>query len=140
MLLAAACGDRGSDPGVQPGDPDAPVTSSPLPVAPDPEPSPSLVSPRPGQVDVRPIAWEEATAVGERRVELRFVSGVEPCNVLDSVEVDYRKNEVEITLFEGRAPSDEDVACIEIAVEKRTIVELEEPLGGRKIADGAERN
>jgi diguanylate cyclase (GGDEF)-like protein/PAS domain S-box-containing protein len=122
-LLVVACGGSGSDRGAQPEDPDRPVAHTPDPFVSEPGSSPTLVEPQPGQVDVRPIPWEKAEPRGPRRVEIRFVSGVEPCNVLDHIDVDYLEKEVEITLFEGHAESEEDVACIEIAVEKRTIVE-----------------
>ena len=42
-----------------------------------------------------------------------------------------------ITLFEGHDPNAGDVACIEIAVFKRVVVQLDEPVGGRAIVDGA---
>ena len=42
-----------------------------------------------------------------------------------------------ITLFEGSDLSGGQVACIEIGVFKRTIVQLDQPLGDREIVDGA---
>ncbi len=70
-------------------------------------------------------------------VKLFWWSGVEPCNVLDRVEVEYTDEAVTMTLFEGHTETEEDVACIEIAMKKATIVELDEPLGDREIVDGA---
>jgi hypothetical protein len=49
---------------------------------------------------------------------------VEPCYVLDSVVVTPGDHAFAITLREGHGPG--DVACIEIAVQKHTIVELGE--------------
>ncbi len=66
-----------------------------------------------------------------------FTSGVEPCDVLDHVDVAYGADAVTITLFEGHDPGGGDVACIEIGVFKRTIVTLDRPLDARAIVDGA---
>ncbi|MPZ69613.1 MAG: hypothetical protein GEU71_08795 [Actinobacteria bacterium] len=140
MLLFSACGDPESNPGASgPASPDDPVSSTP-----DPNESPTgggaqLVEPQPGQVDVRPIPWTRAKVLDDgAAVKLFWWSGVEPCNVLDRVEVEYTDEAVTMTLFEGHTETDEDVACIEIAVKKATIVELDEPLGDREIVDGAD--
>lgn len=104
----------------------------------EPNPGPSPVEPQPGQENVRAIGWERAKVDDDdRTVDVIFWSGVEPCYVLDSVEVEYRTDKVIITLFQGSTPSDEDVACIDIALKKVTTVDLDEPLAGRKITDGA---
>lgn len=145
LVLLAACGGsrtgdfRGGD---GPAGPDSPVsTSAPTSVTPSgrfasPEP-PELVEPSPGMVEVSPIAWESAEVVGDRTVEITWTSGVRPCYVLDRVEVTADEQTVTITLFEGSAPSDEPVACIEIAKQKRTRVQLDSPVAGRQIDDGA---
>jgi hypothetical protein len=57
-------------------------------------------------------------------VKITWYSGVEPCNVLDSVDVDQGGNEFVLTLVEGT--SDPNAACIEIAELKATIVDLGE--------------
>ena len=107
-------------------------------VAHEPNPGPSPVHPKPGQVNVRPLGWDNVKVSDSgRSVDVIFWSGVEPCYVLDRVEVEHRADKVVITLFQGSSPSDEDVACIDIAVQKVTTVKLEEPLGDRKIVDGA---
>jgi hypothetical protein len=138
--LLVACGGGASEPGAQPGDPDSPVSDTPDPNAPsEPNTGPSFVTPQPGQADVRAINWDRAKVLGPRQVRVRFWSGIEPCYVLDRVKVDYREDEVAISLFEGHTPpqdQDEDVACIEIAVLKATDVKLDEPLAGRAIMDG----
>jgi hypothetical protein len=51
-------------------------------------------------------------------------SGVEPCNVLDSVKVDRMGRDITIQLIEGSA--DAHAICIEIAEQKATIVDLGE--------------
>jgi hypothetical protein len=100
-------------------------------------PEPQIVEPRPGMDDVRARPFDTAT-VGDdgRTVTIDFVSGIEPCSVLDHVKVQYGSKTVTITLFEGSDPSAGDVACIEIGVFKRVVVTLDEPLGDRTITDG----
>jgi len=43
-------------------------------------------------------------------VAIDFTSGVEPCDVLDHVDVAYGADAVTITLFEGHDPGGGDVA------------------------------
>ena len=84
-----------------------------------------LVVPRPGQLNPRPLpaAMLEATVDGRRvLVKATWWSGVEPCNVLDSVKVERSGNDIAITLIEGS--SDLNAICIEIAMQKATIVDL----------------
>lgn len=98
---------------------------------------PQMVTPQPGMRNVRPIRWQEARLLDNRTVQVSYTSGVEPCYVLDHVTVDYRPSTVIITLYEGSDPSAAGKACIMIAVEKTTIVHLDEPLRGRAIIDGS---
>jgi hypothetical protein len=103
-------------------------------------PTRRIVEPRAGQVGVRPIPWDRArVAADDRSLTIDFTSGVEPCHVLDDVRVRYAPRGVTVTLLEGHAPGAGDVACIEIAELKSVRVELEEPLAGRRIVDGARR-
>jgi hypothetical protein len=119
-------------------DPDEPVGSGPIDGRPPDGNGPILVEPRPGMVDVRARPFDTATVGSDdRTVTIDFTSGIEPCAVLDRVDVRYGSEAVTITLFEGRDPTAGDVACIEIAVFKRVIVHLDEPLDGREIVDGA---
>lgn len=141
-LVVTACGSEGGGgvggSGPSPGTPDDTVSSTP-----DPNASPTgggaqLVEPQPGQVDLRAIPWMRAKVLDDgMAVKVFWWSGVEPCNVLDHVTVEYSDQAVAITLFEGHTETDEDVACIEIALKKATIVELDELLGTRKVVDGA---
>jgi hypothetical protein len=125
-----AAGDRGS--------PDEPVSSTPSPGGSGRGQRPRrLVVPKPGMDDVRPIRWQSVRSVDARTLMVRFTSGVEPCYVLDHVDVEYGRKHVAITLFEGHDPQVENVACIELAELKRVRVELAEPLGGRRVVDGA---
>ena len=57
-------------------------------------------------------------------VRLTWWSGVEPCNVLDSVGVETAGSHIRLTIREGA--DQRDVACIEIAMLKATVVDLGE--------------
>ena len=119
-------------------DPDEPVSSSPVTGPPPADGRPQLVEPEPGLADVFARPFDTATANEDTTsVTIDFWSGVEPCTMLDHVDVTYGPRAVTITLFEGRDPNADDVACIEIAVAKRVVVGLDEPLGDRRIVDGA---
>jgi len=124
-----------SDPGSAP---DSPVTSTPIPGGPVPDPQPQVVEPRPGMVDVIPTAFDTAT-IGDddRTLTITFWGGIEPCSVLDHVDVREGPTAVTVTLYQGSDPNAGDVACIEIAVLKQVTVTLEHPLDGRDIVDGA---
>ena len=119
--------------------PDTPVSSGPLPSEPPPDDGgPVVVEPRPGMADVFARPFDSAT-VGDDDTTLTidFVGGVEPCSVLDRVDVRLDAETVTITLFEGHDPNAGNVACIEIGVFKRVVVQLDEPVDGRTIVDGA---
>lgn len=118
--------------------PDAPVTAPPAPGGDLGGGRAQRVRPRPGMADVRPVGWDKARQTPDgRKLRITYWSGVEPCNVLDRVEVAYKAEQIVVTLFEGHDPDAEDVACIEIAVKKVVVVALEEPVDGRRIVDGA---
>ena len=123
-----------------PTGPDTPVCDDVITVPGDdvPDPGPQVVEPRPGMAGVRARPFDTATVADDDvTVTIDFVSGVEPCYVLDRVEVDYGTDSVTITLFEGHDPTQPDAVCIEIGVYKRVVITLDEPLGGRTITDGA---
>jgi hypothetical protein len=118
--------------------PDATVAYTPCPsdqVPPSPVPSP--VVPTPGMADVRARGWDTADVSADGlRVTISVVSGIEPCAVLDHVDVAYGSRAVTITLFEGHDPDAGDVACIDIGVFESVNVALDEPLGDRTVKDG----
>ena len=97
----------------------------------------SPVEPRPGMADVRARGFDRSIVNDDGTVTILFASGVEPCAVLDHVDVAYGDDAVTVTLFEGHDASAGDVACIEIAVSKSVTITLDEPLAGRPIVDGA---
>jgi hypothetical protein len=101
-------------------------------------PMPQVVEPTPGMADVYARIFDTATVgADDRTVTIDFTSGVEPCYVLDHVDVAATDDAVTITLFEGHDPAAGDVACIEIGVFKQVVITLDEPLDGRPILDGA---
>jgi hypothetical protein len=119
--------------------PDGVVSNAPCqPAGPPTEPRPQIVVPRPGMSGVTPIAFSSATVrPDDRTIDVRFWSGVEPCSVLDHVDVAYGSDTVTITLFQGSDPTAGMVACPDIAMLKQVTVTLDQDLGGRRIVDGA---
>lgn len=144
LSLFAGCGP---DPGRPPGHLDDPVAGPEEPMTMSPTPGgdvhdggggPTRVRARPGMADLRRVPWERARPLADGgSVRITYWSGVEPCNVLDHVDVEYSKSKITITLYEGHDPEAGDVACIELAVQKVVSIPLERPLGGRKLVDGA---
>ena len=132
-----------SAPGFAPGSPPAYVipTQPGYPYEPPPDPytpESKVVQPRPGMENLHKTGWDRVEVLGSNRVRVHFVSGVEPCTVLDHVDVDYSSDAIVITLFEGNDPASREMACIMIAQYKAVDVNLAEPINGRKFVDGAE--
>jgi len=126
------------DPATPSTDPNTPVSSDCGDPG-DPEAGePQIVEPTPGMDNVRPTAFDTA-AIGDDDTTLTilFWSGVEPCSVLDHVDVSYGADAVTVTLFQGSDPNAGQVACIDIAVQKQVTITLDEPVAGRAIVDGA---
>ena len=119
--------------------PDASVGFTPCPSDQVPAtPVASPVEPTPGMADVRARGWDSADISADGlHVTISFVSGIEPCAVLDHVDVSYGAKAVTVTLYEGHDPGAGDVACIDIGVFKKVTVDLTEPLDGRAVRDGA---
>lgn len=149
------CNDTIDDPvvvtPVDPGDcgekvngtgPDATVSYTPCPgdeppVVTDPDQGAQLVEPTPGMADVRAHIFDHAVVNPDgSSITVYFWSGVEPCYVLDHLDVDAGPSAITITLFEGHDTSAGDVACIDIALLKKVVVQLDEPVGDRSIVDG----
>jgi hypothetical protein len=93
---------------------------------------PRIGIPWAGQKNTHPVGATTLQASIDGRhvlVRITWYSGVEPCNVLDSVRVERSGTDVAITLIEGA--SQLGVACIEIAELKATIVDLGDLEPGR---------
>lgn len=125
--------------GGEPGDSGGQDGQDPPVVAPEDDSALAQeVEPVPGAIDPRPVPWTGAKVDREAMtLTLTWTSGVEPCTVLSHVDIDYRADEVVVTIFEGTGPDAADTACIAIAVEKQTTVSLEEDIGARTLVDGA---
>lgn len=146
--LLVACGSpaeppagAGSEPQDVPAGSDSPVSVAPMPGGSDQGLGgrPQRVRPRPGMTDVRPVGWEKARQTPDgRHLRILYWSGVEPCNVLDHVDVAYEPERIIVTLYEGSDPEQKDVACIELALQKVVKVRLAEPVDGRAIVDGTD--
>jgi hypothetical protein len=123
-----------------PAAPDAPITAAPsqagdgvvggggggLPAQPG---QPALLVPKPGQLNVHDVGIDELTArVAGRHVVLNahWASGVEPCNVFDSVAVTRDATKITVAIREGSSAdvTQRGVACIEIAMLKVTAIDL----------------
>jgi hypothetical protein len=119
-----AGGGSAGDPGTGAGS-DQP--QGPLPVDPIVGQA-QIVQPLPGRANPHPVAPIKLEASVDGRhvlVKVTWYGGVDPCSVLDSVKVSRSGNDIAITLFEGA--SNVNVACIDIALLKATIVDLGEP-------------
>jgi hypothetical protein len=144
VLLFLACGSESSTGGAgSPNDNVANTSSPDTPVANTPGNEPPTkggaqrVVPDPDVIDALPHIFEKAKVLNETTVRLFFYQGVAPCSALQRVDVEYGTKTVGITLFVGHETTEEDAACIEIAVYNYVDVPLDEPIDDRKIVDGA---
>jgi hypothetical protein len=142
---SAGSGGSGDPGSVAPSGPSAPGPDTPVGTTVPPpsgggDPSipgsPQRVSPSPTAVDLRPQPFESARAAGST-VLVRFSNGVAPCSVLGRVDVQEAADRVTITLYVGREPTPEPVACIALAAYYEVVVDMSSPLGDRTIVDGA---
>jgi hypothetical protein len=129
ILAACASGGTASPAPTQPPS-DTPVTAPPSDGSTDPSEDPGVVGavtvvPKPGQLDVHQVPIDLLTARADGTtvvVDPVWTSGVEPCNILDHVEVTKGDGTMSIALYEGRGP--EDVVCIAIAEQHTTRIEV----------------
>jgi hypothetical protein len=129
ILAACASGGTASPAPTQPQS-DTPVTAPPSDGSTDPSEDPGVVGavtvvPKPGQLDVHQVPIDLLTARADGTtvvVDPVWTSGVEPCNILDHVEVTKGDGTMSIALYEGRGP--EDVVCIAIAEQHTTRIEV----------------
>ena len=121
-------GGAGSPGDIGQTDPSTPIGGAIDPIPVDPGLGQAkLVIPRPGQLNPRPVGaanLEPAVTGHHVLVKVTWWSGVEPCNVLDSVLVDRSGTDITIQLVEGT--SDANAICMEMAAQKSTIVDLGE--------------
>jgi hypothetical protein len=113
----------GSGPGS--GDPgQSPALPSFPPLA---DGEPTLVVAQPGTINPHNVGVSQIDAGLDGRhlyARLAWYSGIEPCNVLDSVQLRRDGATIDLTVREGT--TDPNAICIEIAQLKATIVDLGE--------------
>ena len=86
---------------------------------------PNLVFPQPGQHNVHPVSIDKLSVRVEGHhvvLNARWWSGVAPCSVLDSVAA--KQDGQTITVSVGEGSSGEQVACVDIAMLKATVIDL----------------
>lgn len=133
LVLAACSAGGATSPPSEPAPSEPPAAASGDPGIGVPEPGGvELVEPQPGQQNVHPVPLErmDATASGTAvSVDAYWTSGVDPCYVLDQVQVNVNDDlTVDITVNEGT--SDPDAICVMMAVPKHTIFTFEVPEAG----------
>jgi len=87
----------------------------------------NVVAPVAGLINQHPVSVSLIRATADANgatAELRWWSGVAPCSALDSVQVekDESAKTIKLTVIEGSGQG--DVACIDIAELKATVVDL----------------
>ncbi|MEU4533687.1 hypothetical protein AB0G15_02355 [Streptosporangium sp. NPDC023825] len=123
---------------VPPGSPSAPASHGVAPRDESTSGAPKPTKPEGHTDNPRKVRWLKAKPSKDgRSLRVTWWSGVEPCNVLDRVTVRETSKRVTVTLWEGPSSKAQNVACIEIAIQKVTTVKLKKPLGARKVVDGA---
>jgi hypothetical protein len=99
-----------------------------------------VVKPRKGMDNLHTVTIDKTEVRGEKTIRVYFYGGVEPCSVLDSVEVSETAKTITITLRSGSDPAHPDAMCIQIAKYKAVDVTLDAPVGDREIVDGSAEN
>ncbi|MEL6982828.1 MAG: hypothetical protein AAFO29_10435 [Actinomycetota bacterium] len=83
-------------------------------------------------VDVRPVPIVSVTRVDATTLEIVVEGGVEPCFIIEGVDVDETADSIELTV---RAGSEPGAVCIQIIERHTTTVELSAPVDDRSIVD-----
>lgn len=133
-LSACAAGAASPNPSQPPSD--APITAPPSDgTGGEPSPDPVIgakpIVPKPGQLDVHQVPADSLAARVDGNtvvVTAAWTSGVEPCNILDHVEVIRGDGTLSIALYEGHGPG--EVVCIAIAEEHMTEIEIPDVAAG----------
>lgn len=94
-----------------------------------------LVTPAGDTQNPQPSAYDHVEVDGTTATVF-FYTGVEPCSVVDRVEVDESGEDVVITVFVG-SQADAATSCIALAEYKAAQVTLTSELGDRQVVDGA---
>lgn len=96
----------------------------------------SIAVPTGNAINPQPVTEATLDAVSVDETELRFKlwMGVEPCDVIDRVEVTETADAVDVQIFRG--VGDIAATCVAMAVEKTVLVNLDGPLGDRVLTLG----
>ena len=95
-----------------------------------------LARPRPGLYNLEAQPWEQAVVTPDGgHLAISFVGGLEPLHALDHIDVRYHPDRIVVTVFLGRT---ENVSSWKTgpAISQVALIELEEPVAGRRHVDG----
>lgn len=128
VLVVAACGGTAGPSTTVP-----PVTTAPVgdEVIGDDGTVWRVVTPTGTAVNPQPISEAEVISIEGNVVSLGIFMGVEPCSVIDRVEIDETDAAVDIQIFSGTG--DPAATCIAIAEARAVVVVLDAPLGDREL-------
>lgn len=128
LLVVAACGDAAG-----PGTTTPPVTTNPVgdQVIGDDGIVWRVVTPTGTALNPQPISEAQVISIEENVVALGIYMGVEPCSVIDGVEIDETADAVDIQIFAGTG--DPAATCIAIAEARAVVMVLDAPLGDRAL-------
>jgi hypothetical protein len=128
LVLATACGDAAA-----PTTTLAPVTTAPVgdEVLGDDGTVWRVVTPTGTALNPQPVTEAQVISIEDNVVALGIFMGVEPCTVIDRVEVDETADAVDIQIFSGTG--DPAATCIAIAEARAVVVLLDAPLEDRAL-------
>ena len=94
---------------------------------------PEVVVPTGNALNPQPVTDAVFAGASADGTELRFTlwMGVEPCDVIDRVEVVETATAVDVQIMRG--VGDPAATCVAMAVERTVVVDLEAPLGDRAL-------
>jgi hypothetical protein len=99
---------------------------------------PNQVRPDSHAVDLRPVRWTRVDPAGRELTVYFTTSGRHECGVLGRVDVVETAQAITVTLLVGRLPNvDCGGAQPMLAAANMTVVTLAEPVGHRRVRDGA---
>jgi hypothetical protein len=92
-----------------------------------------VAQPTGNAVNPQPVTDAVLDTTNPQSIELRFKTwmGVEPCDVIHSVNVTETATAVDVEILRG--VGDIAATCIAMAVERTVVVDLEAPLGDRAV-------
>ena len=126
VLVIAACGDA-----VGPSTTVPPVTTAPLAdeIVGDDGTVWRVITATGTALNPQPLTEAEVISIEDDIVALGIFMGVEPCSVIDRVEIEETADAVDIVIFSGTG--DPAATCIAIAEARAVVVALDAPLGDR---------